>query len=490
MARFDYDIGILGGGAAGLTVASGASQLGAKTLLVEKEERLGGDCLHYGCVPSKTLLKSAKVYHAVRNTEKYGLPRVDPGPVDFSRVAGRIRGVIDQIQQHDSVERFHHLGVEVLFGRGEFSDEHTLSLAGKTLTAKQWLIATGSSPLVPEIKGLADVPYLTNRGIFSLDRLPESLIILGAGAIAVEMAQAFCRLGSKVTVLQRSSRILSREDPDMADLVRQTLQAEGVDFRLGCRILEVANLGDMRQVTIRTADGLEQQVVGSELLVALGRSVNVDGLGLESIGVACSAKGIEVDNRLRTSRKNIYAAGDVLGRYQFTHAAGYEGGIVLSNAVLHLPRRVDYTWMPWCTYTSPELASIGMNETRAAAAGIDYRVHMENFRNNDRGNAEGETEGLIKLLLDRKGKPLGVQILGAHAGDLLAEWVAILNGRMGLTTLAGAIHPYPTLAEINKRVAGSVLSPRLFSERVRKALRFIFNYQGPAVHPGDRGGSE
>ena len=316
------------------------------------------------------------------------------------------------------------------------------------------------------------------QNFFSLSELPDSLLILGAGAIALEMAQAFARLGSKVTVLQRSRQVLSKEDPDLAALVMQAMADEGVSFHLGCTFLSVEETADGKTVRFRDEDDTEQAISGSHLLVALGRSVNTSGLKLENCGVTCQPSGIEVDRRLRTSCKHIYAAGDVIGGYQFTHAAGYEGGIVLTNAVLRLPRKVNYRWMSWCTYTDPELASIGMNEKRAAAAGIQYQVHEEPFRDNDRAQTEGLTTGKIKLLLDKKGKPLGVQILGPHAGDLLAEWVAALNGRVRLSTLAGAIHPYPTFAEINKRVVGSVLSPRLFSGTVRKALKLLFQYRG------------
>lgn len=484
MARFDYDIGVIGGGAAGLTMASGASQLGARTLLVEKENRLGGDCLHFGCVPSKTLIKTARVYRLMREAGRYGLPIPEIGPVDYSRVAERIRQVIEQIQRHDSVERFNGLGVEVRFGQAQFTDEHTVSLAGRPVTAAKWLLATGSSPVVPALDGLAGIAPLTNRDLFSLATLPESLIVLGAGPIAVEMAQAFCRLGARVTVLQRGGQILSKEDPDVAGIVQNALEEEGVVFHLGCTLLRAGTAAGEKVVFFRDGEGRDCSVRGAEVLAALGRSANTEGLGLKALGIEGDSRGIAVDARLRTARRNIYAAGDVIGGYQFTHAAGYEGGIVLTNAVLGLPRRADYTWMPWCTYTSPELASIGLNEKRARAAGIDYRVWSEPFAANDRARAEGETAGLVKLILDRKAKPLGVQIVGPHAGDLLAEWVAVFNGRVGLSTLAGSIHPYPTLAEINKRVVSNLYSAKLFSTTVRRALKFIFRYQGRAVEPG------
>ncbi|MDH4317615.1 MAG: FAD-dependent oxidoreductase [Desulfobulbaceae bacterium] len=485
MADYDYDVGIIGGGAAGLTVASGAAQLGAKTLLIEKEEMLGGDCLHYGCVPSKTLIKSAHVYHLMKNGFRFGLPAFSPPPVDFREVSGRIKSVIAVIQKHDSVERFCKLGAKVEFGDAVFSDEHSVLLGGKSISARSWVIATGSSPAVPEIEGLADTPHLTNREIFYLDSLPASLIVIGAGPIAVEMAQAFCRLGSKVRVVQRSGQILSKEDRDMADLVKGELEREGVDFELNASLVRVCNSGTEREVVIKDSGGQTKTLRAEQILVALGRSPNVEGLGLDKIDIDYDHKGIKVNSYLKTAHKHIYAAGDVIGGYQFTHVAGYEGGVVISNAVFRLPRKVNYTHVPWCTYTHPELASIGLNEKRAQTAGLDYTVFQEEFSANDRGQAEGESVGRIKLLLDKKDKPLGVQILGPHAGELLGEWVAIMNGSAGLSKIASAIHPYPTLGEINKKVVGSIFAPKIFSPTVVKGLKFFFNLKGRACTCGD-----
>lgn len=480
MTVFDYDIGILGGGSAGLTIAAGAAQFGARTILIEKEGRLGGDCLHFGCVPSKTLIKTAQIYHLLKKTASFGLPKTDVPPVDFRDVSKRIRSVIDVIQRHDSPERFCSLGARVEFGSPEFSDEHTVRLDGKSISAKNWVIATGSSPSIPQIEGLDRTPYITNREIFYLERLPQSMIILGAGPVSVEMAQAFSRLGTKVSVIQRGPQILSREDRDMADAVARSLRSEGVSFYLDTSVLRVQDLGNEREVLTKTKTGEELVLRAEAILVALGREANLKELKPGNAGVLFDAKGLKLDSRLRTSRRHIYGAGDVTGDHQFTHAAGYEGGVVLTNAVLHLPRKVDYTLMPWCTYTNPELASIGMNESRAGAAGIRYTVWTEEFGMNDRSLAEGESTGRIKMLLDGKEKPIGVQILGLHAGELISEWVAAMNGRVKLSTLAGAVHPYPTLGEINKRVAGKFFSGKIFSDKVRKALTFFFNLRGRA----------
>ncbi|GAB7022443.1 dihydrolipoyl dehydrogenase family protein [Salidesulfovibrio brasiliensis] len=479
MTERAYDIGIIGGGAAGLTIASGAAQLGARTLLVEREDRLGGDCLHYGCVPSKTLIKSAKVYHQIRNAERWGLPPVTPPPVNMGSVTERIRSVIDTIQKHDSEDRFCSLGAKVVFGDARFLDTHTVDYGQGPVSAKRWVIATGSSPAAPPVPGLEGTPYWTNKDIFSLHELPASLIVLGGGPIACEMAQSFARLGCHVTIIQRSPQILSKEDPDMAAVVQQSMEADGVRFELGSSLKAVRH-GDDRFEVDYTQGEDHFTLHADKLLVALGRKPNIETLDLDEAGVEYTGKGVVVDARLRTSQKHIFAAGDVTGQYLFTHAAGYEGGIVISNAVFHIPRKADYRWMPHCTYTGPELASIGMNEKAAREAGEDYSVWTEEFADNDRALAEGESEGRIKLVLDSSERPLGVQICGPHAGDLIGEWVAALNAKAKLSTMASAVHPYPTLAEIGKRVAGGVLAEKLFSDKVRKTLHFIFDYKGRA----------
>ncbi|MBW2490989.1 MAG: FAD-dependent oxidoreductase [Deltaproteobacteria bacterium] len=483
MANFDYDIGVIGGGAAGLTVTSGSAQLGAKTLLIEKEKELGGDCLHFGCVPSKTLIKTAHVYHMMKTAEKYGLPNVDVPSVDFKTISNRIKSVIDVIQRHDSEERFCNLGAKVEFGEPVFVDEHSVRLNGKTVSAKSWVIATGSSPFVPPIEGLDTIDYITNKEIFYLDSLPKSMIIFGGGPIGSEMGQAFNRLGTKVYIVDRSDQILGKEDKDMADTVKQVMESEGVVFHLNTSIEAVKNIGREKEVILKDKEGRTIRLNADAILVAVGRTPNIHGLGLDDIGIKLNRTGIEVDRRLRTNHKHIYAAGDVNGGYQFTHAAGYEGGIVVSNAIFRLPRKTDYTYLPWCTYTDPELASIGMNERSARTARIDYSVWIEAFKDNDRSLAEGEKVGKIKMLLDEREKPIGIQIVGPHAGDLVSEWVAILNGKVKLSTLAAAVHPYPTIGEINKKVAGTYFTPKIFSDKIKKGLKFFFNLKGRACGP-------
>lgn len=479
MAEYDYDIGVIGGGAAGLTVASGAAQLGVRTVLIERGASLGGDCLHFGCVPSKTLIRTAAVYHDMRRAACYGLPEVDMPPVDMASVNTRIREVINAIQAHDSEERFCGLGVKVLFGDVHFEDEHVVDCSGKRISARFWVLATGSSPAAPPIDGLADVDYLTNEDLFNLERLPGSLTIIGGGPIGCEMAQAFTRLGSRVTIVQRNCQLLPVEDEDMADVVRVSLEAEGVSVELCATATGVRRVNGEVEVEF-TRTGRPHTVRAEKLLVAAGRMPRVAGLGLENCGVELAGRGVKVDTRLRTTQKHIFACGDVLGRYLFTHAAGYEGSIVLSNAIFRLPRKVDYTLLPWCTYTDPELASVGMNEKRAVKAGVEYSVYEEPFADNDRARAEGRIDGKVKLILDHRDKPLGAQIVGLHAGELAGQWTTALGGGVKLAAMASTVMPYPTLAEINKRVAGRVLSPKLFSPMVRKTLSFLFDYKGRA----------
>lgn len=485
MAAYDYDLGILGGGAAGLSAAAGGAQFGAKTVLVEKSGKLGGDCLHFGCVPSKTLIRTAGVWSLARRAKEFGLPDLALPPVDLAAVMDRVRSVIDTIQEHDSPERFCRLGAAVRFGSPRFTDDHTVSLDGERLTARAWIVATGSSPSLPPVDGLADVPYWTNETVFSQRELPGRLLVLGGGAVGVEMAQAFARLGSEVTVVEYAEQLLGGDDPDIAGIVRARLEAEGVTIMTGTKALSATRRGSSVELRVAEAggEGEPRTIAGDVLLVAAGRKANVDGLELSAAGVAFSPRGVPADARMRTNVPHIYACGDVNGVFPFTHVAGYEAGIALANAVLRVPRRADYTRVPWVTYTDPEVASVGLNEKRAKASGVDYRVLEAPFRGVDRALAEGEPEGKIKVLVTPSGKLLGCQIAGHHAGELIHEWVAAINGNVKLSVLAGAVHAYPTLSEISKKAAGSFYAEKLFSERTRKILRFLFGLQGRACAP-------
>jgi pyruvate/2-oxoglutarate dehydrogenase complex dihydrolipoamide dehydrogenase (E3) component len=484
MSNFDYDIGIIGGGAAGLTVAAGAAQFGAKALLIEKSPRLGGDCLHCGCVPSKTLIRTAGVWALARRAQEFGLPGLELPEVDLGAAMDRVAAVIAKIQEHDSPERFCRLGAEVRFGPPRFVDDHTVEHDGKRLSARAWVVATGSRPALPPVEGLDAVPYWTNETVFSQRTLPGRLLVLGGGPIGLELAQAFQRLGSRVTVVEFLDQVMGPEDADLADVVKGRLEAEGMQVLTGTKALRAGRRGAAITLTVAPAKGGEpRELEADALLVATGRRPNVEGLDLEAAGVTYGPKGIPTDARMRTSQGHIFAAGDINGVLPFTHVAGYEGGIVLTNAVLRLPRKADYTNVPWCTYTDPEVASVGLNEKRAQKAGIAYQVLEERFAGNDRALAEGEPLGKIKVLVSPGGAIIGCQIAGAHAGELIHEWIAAVAGGVKLSKLAGAIHVYPTLSEISKRVAGSYFSTKLFSDRTRSFLHLLFGLKGRACTP-------
>jgi pyruvate/2-oxoglutarate dehydrogenase complex dihydrolipoamide dehydrogenase (E3) component len=485
MEGFDYDLGIIGGGAAGLTAAAGGAQFGAKTILIEKSDRLGGDCLHYGCVPSKTLIRTAGVWSLARRSHEFGLPALSMPAVDLASVMNRVKEVIARIQHHDSVERFCGLGAEVRFGRPVFADDHVVTLDGKRIAAKNWIIATGSGPVVPPVEGLASVPFWTNETVFSQETLPSRLIILGGGPIGLEIAQAFGRLGSQVIIVEFMDQILGPEDADMADVLKTRLETEGLEIHTGTKAVRAQSRGSKIILTTAPASGAgeEKVIEGDAIFVATGRGANVSGLGLEAAGVTFTARGIPTDARMRTNIHHVYACGDVNGQLPFTHVAGYEAGIALTNSVLHLPRKADYSQIGWCTYTDPEVASIGLNEKRARKEGIDYQIIEELFVDNDRALAEGETLGKIRILLNPKGKPLGCQIIGSHAGELIHEWVIAMAGTVKLSTIAGAVHIYPTLSEISKRAAGQFFSGKIFSETTKKILRLLFSLKGRACTP-------
>ena len=482
MVSYDYDLGIIGGGAAGLTAAAGGAQFGAKTVLIEKSDRLGGDCLHYGCVPSKTLIRTAGVWAQTRRVQEFGLPEISLPPVDLGSVMDRVASVIDTIQHHDSPERFCRLGAEILFGSPVFADDHTVELDGSRISAKSWVIATGSSPALPRIDGLTDVPCWTNETVFTQRTLPTTLIVLGGGPIGLEMSQAFSRLGSKVIVVEFMDQILGPEDADMAEILRKRLVDEGVTIHTNTRAIKAATKDGDIELTVGPAqgEGTTRVLKGDALLIAAGRKPNIEGLGLDAAGVSFTPRGIPTNERMKTNIAHIYACGDVNGQLPFTHVAGYEGGIALSNAVLHLPRKADYSKVGWCTYTDPEVASIGLNEKRAKHEGVDYHVIEELYKDNDRAQAEGEPTGKIKMLVSPRGKLLGCQIIGAHAGELIHEWIIAHSAGVKLSTIAGAVHVYPTISEISKRVAGDLFASKIFSEKTRTMLRLLFNLKGRA----------
>jgi len=478
MPKYDYDMIIIGGGAAGLTVAAGAAQLGAKTALIEKD-RLGGDCLYYGCVPSKTLIKAAKIYHYAKNLEAFGLPQVEIPPCSLKSVMDHVKKVIDQVAVHDSVERFQGLGVDVIFGSPEFVSDHEVRINGKTLSGSRFTISTGSSPMVFPIEGLQQTGFITNVEVFSLQEQPNRLTVLGAGPIGAELAHAFARLGSKVTLIDILETPLSFEDEDMAEVVIKQMVADGISLRMSSKAKKAFMDGNQKVLAIENNEGKEEEIPCDEILLATGRRPNVEGLNLESAGVSYTKKGIETDLHMQTSQKHIYAAGDVNGKFPFTHIAGAEGSTIVRNAIMHIPGKINYKMTPWVIFTDPEVASVGYNEKRARQEGVEYDIHVESYEEVDRALAESEYHGRIKILTEA-GSPkiIGVQIVGLHAGELIGPSVLALNKGMKLSDLATPIFAYPTLSEIHKKSAGKYYAQRVFSPRVKSILKFIFGYQG------------
>jgi pyruvate/2-oxoglutarate dehydrogenase complex dihydrolipoamide dehydrogenase (E3) component len=471
MARFTHDVIVIGGGAGGLVTTVGCAQLGMKTAIVERN-RLGGDCLYHGCVPSKTLLRTASVYRQATEFERYGLPKVNLPDVRMADVNRRVHGVIEEIAQHDSKERFESLGAEVYMGQPRFLSPHEVEVDGQTLSAKSIVISTGSSPRGLPIPGLEEAGYITNLDVFDLEERPRALVVIGAGPIGSEMAHAFARLGSEVTVLDVAPQVLPREDADMAALVQRRMEADGVTFRLGVKITRVDRDGADRIIHVED-NGEEISLRADRLLVAAGRTGNIDGLDLGKAGVATEKGFIPTNSKLQTSQKHILAVGDVNGRYLFTHVAGAEGSVAVRRIALHVGGTMNYRNVPWVTYTDPELASIGYNEKAATEAGIDYHLVTQELSGNDRAHAEGEPEGVVKMLLDRKDRVIGTQIAALHAGDLLLPSIFAVGKGWKLKDVMSPIYPYPTLGEIHKKAASGYMAPKLFNTRVRKLLRAL-----------------
>ena len=466
------DICVIGAGSGGLSVAAGASQMGASTALIERG-KMGGDCLNYGCVPSKALLAAGHAAQAVRGAGRFGVRAAAPA-IDSGGVYGHVWGTIAAIAPNDSVERFEGLGVKVIQSPARFTGPREIAADGLRITARRIVIATGSSPAVPPIAGLKDVPYLTNETIFDLGTVPAHLIVIGGGPVGIEMAQAHRHLGARVTVVEMFS-IMASDDPELVDVVRARLAGEGIDLREGVTVARVEKAGNGVAVVL-AGNGAEDRVQGSHVLIAAGRRPNVGGLDLEKAGIAYSPKGIEVDARLRTTNRRVFAIGDVAGGYQFTHMAGYHAGIVLRNALFRLPAKVDTRAVPWVTYTAPELAQVGLTEDRARKRAGDIRVLRWPFAENDRARAERETDGLVKVITTPRGRILGAGIVGAHAGELIPAWVLAIGQKIKIGAVAGMIAPYPTLGEANKRAAGSFYTPALFGERTKRIVRFLSHF--------------
>lgn len=467
MERIDTDICVIGGGSGGLSVAAGAAQLGVRVVLIEGH-KMGGDCLNYGCVPSKALLAAGKAAQAQRGGAAFGIMPARP-QVDFAAAKDHVRRVIAAIEPHDSAARFQGLGVRVIAGWGRFVSKSDVQVGDAVIRARRFVIATGSRPMVPPIPGLDGVPYLTNETIFDLTDAPGHLLIVGGGPIGLEMAQAHRRLGCGVTVIE-GARALGREDPDAAALVLAALRAEGVEIIEGATVERIAGRPGAVEVQVRGGTAF----VGTHLLMAVGRTPNLERLDLGVAGIAATRAGVTVDAGLRTTNRRVYAVGDAAGLGQFTHLAGYHGGLVIRSALFGLRIRARADHIPRATYTDPELAQVGLTESEARAAhGAALTVVRLGFDANDRAQTEGRTAGLIKVMVV-KGRPVGATLAGAQSGEQIGLWALMIANRLKLSALAGTVFPYPTLSELSKRAAGAYFAPKLFDNAfVRRAVGLV-----------------
>jgi pyruvate/2-oxoglutarate dehydrogenase complex dihydrolipoamide dehydrogenase (E3) component len=464
------DICVIGGGSAGLSVAAGAAQLGAETVLIEAGE-MGGECLNYGCVPSKALLAAAKAAAQYRSAAEFGID-FSPMHINRKRVQAHIAEVIAAIAPHDSVERFEALGVTVLRAWAQFLDARTVEAGDVRIRARRFVLATGSAALVPRLEGLDHGPYLTNETVFEHIAEIRDLIVLGGGPIGAELAQGFARLGAKVQLVEMA-RLLPRDDRDAVEVVRASLQHDGVILHEGCSAIEAQYPGNRVRVAIQGKDRALQWISGVHLLVAVGRKPRVEHMGLELAGIVATPKGIQVDAGLRTTNRRVYAIGDCTGGPAFTHSAGHQAGLVIRSALFRLPVRFDARAVPWVTYSDPELAQVGLTEQAAREANAEVVVEHQPFTGNDRARAERHDGGFLKIIADRRGRVLGVTIVGVQAGELLAPWTLAVARKMKLSAMAGAILPYPTLSELGKRAAGQFYAARLFSPPVRRLVRIL-----------------
>jgi len=465
------DLCVIGAGPGGLSVAAAAAALGVPVVLIE-HHRMGGDCLNVGCVPSKALLAAAKRVTQVRAASAFGIT-AGPVEVDFAKVHAHVAGVIDELAPNDSAARFTGLGVHVVAGSAQFRDPMTVAVGRRlTIEARRFVIATGSSPAVPSIPGLARTPYLTNETIFDLKELPRHLLIIGAGPVGLELAQAFRRLGSAVTVME-AARPLAKDDPECAAVVLTALERDGVVLRDGAKVVSVAGDASAVEVSLEGPGGTET-IAGSHLLVAAGRTPSIAGLALDRADIASTPQGIVVVRGLRTTNKRVFAIGDVIaGGPQFTHVANYHAGIVIRRAMFRLPVRIRYDAAPWVTFTDPELAQVGLTEEQARAQGHAFRILRWPYYDNDRARIERSAEGHIKVVTTPRGRILGATIVGAQAGELIATWTLAIAQRRNIRALAGFIVAYPTLAETGKRAAMSHFGRGLTSPIVRRIIGWL-----------------
>jgi pyruvate/2-oxoglutarate dehydrogenase complex dihydrolipoamide dehydrogenase (E3) component len=463
------DICVIGAGSGGLSVAAAAAAFGVPVVLIENR-KMGGDCLNYGCVPSKGLIAAANRAHASATAGTFG---VDAKPaIAFARTHRHVHQVIAAITPNDSKERFTGLGVRVVSGTGRFIDRDTVAVDGEVeVKARRFVIATGSSPAIPPIPGLAETPHLTNETIFDLTELPSHLVVIGGGPIGLELAQAFRRLGAAVTVLE-ALRPLAKDDQECARIVLDALARDGVAIRAGATVQSVRQVSRGIELAVKLSEAGET-ITASHVLVAAGRAPNLDGLGLEAAGIKYGRNGVTVDRGLRTTNRRVYAIGDAAGGLMFTHAANHHAGLVIRNALFRLPVKVSYNAFPWVTFTDPELAHVGLTDEQAKQQRYDIRVLRWPYRENDRAQAERAIAGHVKVVTGRRGRILGATIVGAQAGELIAPWTLALKQGLNIRAMAEVVAPYPTLGEASKRAAMTYFSSAAASPMVRRAIRWL-----------------
>ncbi|MCM2256368.1 MAG: mercuric reductase [Vicinamibacteria bacterium] len=469
-----YNLVVVGAGTAGLVAAAGAAGLGARVALVERD-LMGGDCLNVGCVPSKALLRAARAIAEVKAAGLFGIEGVDGAVVDFPKVMERLRRLRADIAPHDSAERFRSLGIDVFLGDGRFTGRDRVEVAGRTLRFRRALIATGGRAKAPDLPGLAASRALTNETVFSLTALPRRLLVIGGGPIGCELAQAFARFGSQVTLVQSAAQVLDREDPEAAALVAAALRQDGVELVTGAAVQAVSRDASGCHVKVKTAAG-EQALHAEEVLVAVGRAPNIEDLGLEAAGVAHAPTGVTVDDFLRTTNPAIYASGDVCSRFKFTHAADALSRIVLRNALFFGRERASALTIPWCTYTSPELAHVGLTESDALAAGHACQAIRVPLEQVDRARLDGDT-GLLKVVVAAgSDRILGATLVAPDAGNMISELTLAMTAGVGLGTIARTIHPYPTQGEVIKRAADAWNKTRL-TPRVKQMMNGLLAWR-------------
>lgn len=489
MGKYMFDSIVIGGGSAGLTTAGISANFGAKTMMIE-QDRLGGDCTWSGCIPSKTLIKAASVMHNAKEAKKYGLT-LDDVQFDVSKVMEHVDQVRrDVYEDADDPAIFEEMGIEVVQGRAEFVDDHTIKITDgngleREVTGKYFFICTGARASVPSVKGVDDIDFLTNESLFEIEKIPEKLIIIGGGPIGTEMAQGFVRLGTSVDVIDMAPGILTNDDPELTSILKEKLEEEGVTYHLNSSVKEVRKSDSGVEIVIEK-DGVESSVTGSKVLFATGRKANIEALNLNAAGIEYTKSGVTVNDKCRTSKRNIYAVGDVTGRYQFTHMSEHMAKIATSNALIKVPMKIDKKHVPWVTFTEPELGHVGASEKQLKDSGENFEVYKFPFSKIDRAITDGQTTGMIKVYAKKwSGKILGASILGAHAGEMISQYALAMRNGVSLRDFADTIHPYPSYG-LGARRAADQWYIRNQSTTLVKWIKRIFGYSGEIPDYSDK----